>query len=118
MVQVLATDRGGPVRVVFEQFDVEPVETACGLDVEGVLANLPDGGDAGQGKEKAEVSVKVGVVAGDRFAVDEVLRLKALAVGGEDELCLLPGSRGLWRSAASVAVTSPSAQTLMWILLR
>ncbi len=110
---------GVPVGVFLQQLDVEPVEAAGGLDVEGVFADLLDGGDAGQRQKEAEVVVEVGVVAGDRFAIDEVLGLEGLAVGGEDELGLLPAWwQGFARSAASVAVTSPSGQTLMWMLLR
>ena len=42
VVQVLAAGGGVPLRVNPQQFDVEAVEAAGGLDVEGVLADLPD----------------------------------------------------------------------------
>ncbi len=44
-----------PVRVVLQQLDIEPVEPARRADVEGVLADLLDGGDAGQRQEEAEM---------------------------------------------------------------
>ena len=94
VIQVFAAFLGGPLGVVLEQLDVEPVETAGGLDVEGVFADLPDRGDTGQRQEEAEVIVEIGVGAGDGAAIEEVFGLKLGAVGGEDELGLLAGGRG------------------------
>ena len=91
VVEVFAAGRRVPVGVLLQQLDVEPVEAAGGPDVEGVLADLLDRGDAGQRQEEAEVVGKVGVGAGDGLAVDEVLGLEALAVGGQDELGLVAG---------------------------
>ena len=94
VVEIFAAGRRVPVRVFLEQLDVEAVEAARGLDVEGVFADLLDRGDAGQRQEEAEVVVKVGVGAGDRLAIDEVFRFEAFAVGGQDELGLLAGGGG------------------------
>ena len=76
-----------------EQFDVEAVQSPSGLDVEGVLANLPDGGNASQWQEETEVIVKISVGADDRFTIGQIFRLKGFAIGGEDELGLLAGRR-------------------------
>ncbi|CAN5392716.1 hypothetical protein BH11PLA2_BH11PLA2_23520 [soil metagenome] len=78
--------------LTFVEFDGVPAtnnrgeRAARGLIVEGVLANLLDGGDARQGQEEAEVVMDFRVLAGNDFAVDEVFRLKLQAVPGEDEL--------------------------------
>jgi hypothetical protein len=77
-----------PVRVLFQQLDVETVEAAGGLDVKRILADLLDRGDARQRQEEAEVVVKVGVSAGDGLAINKVFGLKGFAVGGEDEFGL------------------------------
>ena len=55
VVHVVAARRPCPSRVVLQQLDVEPVQAAGGPDVEGVFADLLDGGDAGQRQEEAEV---------------------------------------------------------------
>ena len=91
VVEILPARRRVPIRISLQQFDVEAVEAARGLDVKGVFADLLDGGDARQRQEEAEVVVKVGVGAGDGLAIDEVFGLKALAVGGQDELGLVAG---------------------------
>jgi hypothetical protein len=51
---------GVPLWVVLQQLDIEPVQAAGGLDVEGVLADLLDRGDARQRQEEAKVIVEVG----------------------------------------------------------
>ena len=68
------------------------VEPTRRLDVKGILPDLPDRRNARQRQEKTEVIMKIGVVAGDGLAITEVLRLKTFAVGGEDELDLVPSS--------------------------
>jgi len=94
VIEVFAAGGGGPLGVVLEELYVEAVQAAGGLDIEGVFADLLYGGDTGEREEKAEVLVKVGVGAGERLAVGEVLGLEAAAVGGEDELGLLAGGGG------------------------
>jgi hypothetical protein len=89
VIEVFAAGVGIPVGVFFEEFDVEAVEAAGGLDVESVFADLLDGGNAGQGQEEAEVIVEVLVVTGDRLAINEVFGLKGFAIGGEDEFGFL-----------------------------
>src|SRR5207248_11218095 len=83
-----------PVGVFFEQLNVQPVESARGLDVEGVLADLFDRGDPGQRQEEAEVIVKVGIGAGNGFAINEVFGFEGFAIGGQDELGLLASGGG------------------------
>ena len=89
MVQVFAPRRRSPLRVFPQQFNVEFIESAGGLDVEGILTDLLNGGDAGERKEEAEVIGEIRVGAGDGFAVHDIFRLKCFAIGGEDELALL-----------------------------
>ena len=60
VVHVVAAGVGGPVRVVFEELDVELVQAAGGADVDGVVFDLLDSGDAGQGGKKAKWSAKLG----------------------------------------------------------
>ena len=76
VVHVVAALGRAPFGVVLQQLDVEPVQAAGGPDVEGVFADLLDGGDAGQRQEEAEMVGEVGVGAGDRFAARQVLGLE------------------------------------------
>ena len=93
VVHLLAASGGVPCRVFLQQLDVEPVEPAGGLDVEGVFPNLPDRGDAGQREEEAEMIVKIGILAGDRLARPlQAFRLEGLSVSREDEFALLRSS--------------------------
>ncbi len=61
--------------------------------IKGVFTNLLNRRNARQRQEKTEVVMKVGVVAGDRLAIDKVFSLKAFAIGSEDKLGLLLSSR-------------------------
>ena len=61
LVHLMAARGGAPVGVVPQQFDIKPVQTAGRLDVKGVLADRPNGGDTRQRQEKAEM---VGEVIG------------------------------------------------------
>lgn len=118
MIQIVPASGRIPIVILPEQLDIEPVEPPCGLDVERVFANLLDGGDAGKRQEKTKMVVEIGVFASDCFAIQQILRLEGFAVGGQDELGFLAGRGGAIAQAASVAATSPSAQTLRWMLLR
>ena len=55
VVHVVAALGLAPIGVVLQKFDVEPIEAAGRPDVEGVLADLPDGRDARQRQEEAEM---------------------------------------------------------------
>ena len=85
VVHIVAAGVGGPVGVVFEELDVELVEAAGGADVDGVVFDFLDGGDAGEGEEEGEVVGEVGVIGGNGFAGREVFGFEGDAVGGEDE---------------------------------
>ena len=99
MVHVVAALGRAPFGVVLQQLDIEPVQAAGRPDVEGVFADLLDGGDAGQRQEEAEMVGKVRIGAGDRLAARQVLGLERLAVRRQDELRLgLARSPG-WPSA-------------------
>lgn len=89
MVEILPAGGRVPLRVVLQQLDVEAIEAARGLDVEGVLADLLNGGDARERQEEAEFIAKAGIGAGDGLAIDEVFGFDGLAIGGEDELGLI-----------------------------
>ena len=89
----MAALRRAPFRVVFQQFDVQAVESAGGSDVESVFADLADGADARQRQEEAEVVGKVLEGTGDGLAAGQVLGLEVHAIGGEDELRLGLGRR-------------------------
>ena len=83
-----------PCGVVLQKLDIEPVQAAGCPDVEGVLADLPDGGDAGKRQEEAEMVGKILVSAGNGFAARQVLGLKIHTVGRQDELRFRFGGRG------------------------
>lgn len=55
VIQILAAVGGIPRGIFAKQLDVEAVQTACSLDVEGILPNLPDRGDSSERQEKSEV---------------------------------------------------------------
>ena len=80
MVHVGPALGGVPVRVLFQQRAIEPVEPAGGADVEAALAQLPDSGDPRQRQEKAEMVREGGVVAGDGLAGIDVFGLERVPV--------------------------------------
>ena len=94
VVHVVAALGLAPIGVVLQEFDVEPVKAAGRPDIEGVLGDLPDGADARQRQEEAEVVGEVLEGAGDRLAAGQVFGLEVRAVGGEDELRLGLGGGG------------------------
>ena len=94
MVHVVAALGLAPIGIVLQELDVEPIEAAGRPDVEGVLADLPDGGDARQRQEEAEVVGEVLEGAGHGLAVGQIFGLEICAVRGEDELRL--GLGGGW----------------------
>ena len=59
VIHVVAARGRAPFGVVFQKFDVKPVEAAGRPDVERVFADLPDGGDAGERQEETEMVGKV-----------------------------------------------------------
>ena len=75
--------------------DVEAIEATGRPDVEGVLADLPDGADARQRQEKSEVVREILEIAGDGLAAGQVFGLEVRAVHGENELRLGRGGAGL-----------------------
>ena len=93
MVHVVAARGGAPFGIVLQQLDIEPVQPACGPNVEGVFGDLRGGGDAGERQEKAEMVREVGIGAGDRPAARQVLGLEGVPVGCQNELGLGPGRR-------------------------
>ena len=76
MIHVVAALGGAPFGVVLQKLDVEPVQAAGRPDVEGVFGDLPDGGDASQRQEEAEMVGEVLVGAGDGLAARQVLGLE------------------------------------------
>ena len=111
VVHVGPAFRSGPVGVLFQKLDIELVELAGGADVEAVLADLLDGGDARERQERAEVVREIAIGAGDGFAVDQILRLQVDTVRGEDELgfrraCLWAFTQGLQRLVDRARITS------------
>ena len=80
-----------PIGVVFDQFDIEPIEAAGRADVKGAFADLFNGGNARERQEEAEVIGKIDIATSDGFAGTDILGLKINAIGGEDEFCLGSG---------------------------
>ena len=110
VVHVRAALGRAPVGVVLQQLDVEPVQPAGGPDVERVLADLPDGGDARQRQEEAEVVREIGVGAGDGLAARRGPRPRTSSPSvARMNLALACAVAGLACSAASVSATSPGA---------
>ena len=94
MVHVMAALGRVPVEVVFDQLDVESVETAGRADVKRAFADLFDGADAGKRQKEPKVIRKISIGAGDGVAGGDVLSLKIGAVCGEDEFRLGLGGGG------------------------
>ena len=93
-VQVLPAVCGLPVGVHVQQFDIQLVQAAGGLDVERISPNLLDGGDARQRQKEAEVVVEVGVGTGDGLAIDQLFGFDVAAVRRQCGLHLLAGRGG------------------------
>ena len=68
LVEFGPTRIDSPILVVLQELDIEPVEPAGRLDVDRVVRDLADGGDARERQEEAEVFCKVGIGARDRVA--------------------------------------------------
>ena len=80
VVEFLATFIGIPIRVITPELNIELVHPPGRLDIEGVVADLLDGGDAREGQEEPELVRKLREGAGEGLAVDEVLGFDELAV--------------------------------------
>ncbi len=93
MVHVVAAGGRAPIGVFLQELDIEPVQPARRPDVEGVLADLLDGRNAGEGQEEAEMVREVGVAAGDGPAAADVLGFEPLAVRRQNEFRLRLGRR-------------------------
>jgi hypothetical protein len=118
VVHFRAAFGGGPVRVVAQQFEVELVEAAGGLDVEGALADLLDGADAGQLEEEVKCSsrsakVQARVSPLRRFSAS---RFSPSVARMNLAFCLVVS--GASESFCRVSVTCPDSQTARWMLLR
>ena len=55
----MAARGGAPLRVIFQELDIEPVHAARGADIKRALADLLDGGYAGKRQEEPEVIGKM-----------------------------------------------------------
>jgi hypothetical protein len=89
VVHVRAALWGRPFGIVFQQFDIELVEPPRRPNVERTFTDLLDRGDARQRQEEPKMLGELGILTRDgRIVAGDVLRLKRLAIGGEDELSL------------------------------
>ncbi len=93
VIHVMAALGFAPVGVVLQKLDIEPIEAAGRTDIEGIFDDFPDGADAGQGQEKAEMIGEILVGAGNSFAARQILGLEIGTVGGEDEFGFRLGGR-------------------------
>lgn len=92
LVEIVPPRLALPIRIFLQQLQIEPVEAARGLNINRVVANLPNGGDASERQEKAKMIGKLGVGASNCLAQSQVFRLQKLAIGRQNELRL--GRRG------------------------
>ena len=118
VVHVVAARGSAPIGVVFQKFDIEPVQAAGGADVEGAFTNLFDGRDAGQRQEETEMIGKVLIGAGDRIAVGQIFGLESVAVRRQNKLSLgFYGRRTCPKRGQKFFVTAPGGATTIWMLL-
>lgn len=89
VIHLMTACSHSPFRIVFQQFNIEAVEAAGRLNVEGVFFDLANRADSGEFEEKPEVVGKVRVITGDGFAAFHVFRLKLPAIRGQNETGLL-----------------------------
>ena len=113
VVHVVAALGRAPIGVVLQKFDIEPVQPAGRPDVEGVLTDLLDGGDASQRQEEAEMVGKILVSAGDGLAVAKSSASKSAPSVARMNFALALAVAGLSFSAVSVLVTCPASQVAM-----
>ena len=87
MVQVLPAFVSIPVRIVFQQFDVQAIQPSGRLDVEGVFPNLSNRGDSGKLQKVPEMVSQFFEFAHQRglFRI-QALRMNYTAIGCESEL--------------------------------
>jgi len=69
------------VWVLLQQLNIEPVQPPGRLDVDRVVLDLSDRGDAGERQEEPEVVAEIVKAAGEDIAGADLLRLQLLAVG-------------------------------------
>ncbi len=108
VIHVVAARGRAPFGIVFQKFDIKPVQAAGGADVERVFGDLPNGGDARKRQEESEMVRKILVSAGDGFAASQILGFKVCAVGRQNEFGFAFAVAGLSLSAVRVFVTSPA----------
>ena len=93
MIHVVAALCRRPFGIIFQQLDIKPIQAARSANIEGVLADLADGADAGQWQEETKIVRKIRVRAGDGLAAHQVFCLEIHAVRGKDEFRLGSGRR-------------------------
>ena len=90
----------GPIRVLTQQFDVELVQTPCGSNVDGVVLDLLDRGDARQRQQEPEMVREILKIACDGLTADQLFGFQRLSISGQDELGFgLGGGRAVSQSA-------------------
>ena len=94
VVHVMATGRRAPFVIVLQKFNVQPVEAARGANIERILADLADGGNARQWEEKPEMIREILIGARNGFAAGQIFGFKGGAVGGENKFCFRLCRRG------------------------
>ena len=82
-------------------------------DVDAVVLDLADGGDARERKEEADAVGKARIVGRDGLTGREVLGFEDQAVCREDELGLGSGGPGAGLQASIAARVVPGGQTAM-----
>ena len=117
VVHVGAVVGRAPFGVVFQEFNIKPVEAAGGADVKRVFGDLSYRRDSGQRQKEAEMVGEILVGAGDGFAAGEVLGFEMDAVGCQNELGFGFARRGAFLQCLKVFVTCPASQVTMWTLL-
>src|SRR5690554_4518483 len=94
VVHFMALLTSAPVRIVFQQLNIQAVQATGGPYIKGAVTQLLNGRNAGQRQEETEVVRELLVFAGNRFTRLQILSLKISAVGRKDKPRLSPGSRG------------------------
>ena len=94
MVHVVAARGGPPILIGFQQFNIEFVETAGGADIDWVVADLPDGADASERQEKAEMVWEISKETRDKLTGLQFFGFEGFAVGCEDEFNFVAGVVG------------------------
>ncbi|MMZ61712.1 hypothetical protein D1872_238770 [compost metagenome] len=77
-----------PLRIIFQEFDIEPVQAACCTDIERTVTYLPYSCNPGKWQKKTKMIWKISIGTNERWIIRvKLLSLEINTIRGKDKSC-------------------------------